>query len=171
MSIPFGQAAKMVFPGLWCRHGNNCNEGMCPVDIQIQLSRWAAHGIKGGWIWLYDDIRNCVGSNTCQGRSMSTSAYARAVSTGLVLWEKLSGQLGVALVSAKDQKEGSGDFRDLLVSCWTDDWNKEWTEWKEDWIIKPLKLPGWELYLSGASCFSDGRAQLLLNLKGSIKTC
>ncbi len=75
-------AEWFVFPGLWCRHGNRCVEGDCPDDITRQFAAWKPEGMRGGFIWLYDDIQKCEDSGVCPG-SMKTAAYAGAVVKGL----------------------------------------------------------------------------------------
>jgi len=75
-------AAGFVYPGLWCRHGNDCFQGDCPVGITSQFSGWKSSGIQGGFIWLYDDIQKCVNSGTCSG-AMGSAAYASAIASGL----------------------------------------------------------------------------------------
>lgn len=75
-------AAGMVFPGLWCRHGDGCLQGDCPDNITDQFAAWKPSGIQGGWIWLYDDIQNCQNSGVCS-EPMDTKAYAAAIVKGL----------------------------------------------------------------------------------------
>lgn len=74
-------AKGFVFPGLWCRHGDGCVGGNCPVDITSQFKAWKPEGIQGGFIWLYDDIEKCKDSGICSG-SMDTAAYATAIDAG-----------------------------------------------------------------------------------------
>lgn len=75
-------AKGFVYPGLWCRHGDQCGEGQCPDSITSQLAVWKPEGIQGGWIWLYDDIQKCETSGVCSG-AMDAKAYASAIVTGL----------------------------------------------------------------------------------------
>jgi hypothetical protein len=83
---PEFDAKGFVSPGLWCVHddgnGGHCNEGRCPDDIASQLGDWRSTGIRGGWIWLLDDVLNCESSGKCTG-AMSTAAYAQAIADGL----------------------------------------------------------------------------------------
>jgi hypothetical protein len=77
-------AASFVSPGLWCRHGASCAEDNCPSDITSQFAGWKSSGIQGGFIWLYDDIQKCEGSQACgSGVSMNAAAYANAIAQGL----------------------------------------------------------------------------------------
>lgn len=75
-------ARGFVFPGLWCSHGSGCAEGDCPEDVAGQFRDWRSSGIRGGFIWLYDDVQKCVGSGRCAGK-MDTAAYAAAIRNGL----------------------------------------------------------------------------------------
>lgn len=81
-----------VVPGLWCRHGQGCQEGQCPDAIHQQLENWNTTGIEGGFIWLYDDIESCKSSDVCSG-SMSSADYAHAIISAFpirnTLWEKV----------------------------------------------------------------------------------
>lgn len=77
-------AASLVFPGLWCRNGDGCDDGSCPSDIAAQFAGWQASGIQGGFIWLYDDIQKCANSSACgAGVPMGSAAYANAIVQGL----------------------------------------------------------------------------------------
>ncbi len=75
-------AKAFVYPGLWCRHGEGCEAGMCPSAITGQFRDWKPEGIQGGFIWLYDDLQKCKDSGACGG-SMDTAAYAAAIVQGL----------------------------------------------------------------------------------------
>ena len=84
-------AKGFVFPGLWCRNGQNCESGDCPDAIYTQLENWSPTGIQGGFIWLYDDIESCKNSGVCSG-AMNSAAYAQAITDALggqVLWKKM----------------------------------------------------------------------------------
>ncbi len=60
-----------VIPGLWCTNTGKPYYGKTPAQVQSQLTSWnASYGIAGGFIWLYDDIRN---------NNLSTAAYASAI--------------------------------------------------------------------------------------------
>lgn len=79
---PGFDAKGFVFPGLWSRHGGDCQEGDCPSDIKARFAEWKPTGIRGGFIWLYDDIRKCADSGTCPG-PMNSKDYAEAIVRGL----------------------------------------------------------------------------------------
>jgi len=64
-----------VSMGLWCRHGDNCGSGDTPTEIQTKIKS-EKENISGGFIWLYDDIRNCSDYG-------KTQAYAKAINKGL----------------------------------------------------------------------------------------
>ncbi len=60
-----------VIPGLWCTNTAKPYYGRTPVQVQSQLTAWnSSYGIAGGFIWLYDDIRN---------NGLSTADYAAAI--------------------------------------------------------------------------------------------
>ncbi|WP_421918487.1 hypothetical protein [Marinifilum sp.] len=61
--------------GLWCRNGENCQNGDNPVAIGKKISKEKAN-IDGGFIWLYDDIQKCKAF----GKS---SSYAKAINENL----------------------------------------------------------------------------------------
>jgi parallel beta-helix repeat protein len=49
-----------VSPGLWCKHGDNCNEGDNPDTVHTKMSNWKeTSDIKGGFMWLFDDMQAC----------------------------------------------------------------------------------------------------------------
>jgi hypothetical protein len=75
-------ASTFVFPGLWCRNGNDCASGECPDGISERFTAWKSSGIDGGFIWLYDDILHCENSGICPG-PMNAAAYAGAIVKGL----------------------------------------------------------------------------------------
>jgi hypothetical protein len=77
-------AKEFVYPGLWCRHGDGCSDGDCPDDISSKFANWRSDGIRGGFIWLYDDIQKCETSGVCDsGVPMNAAAYASAIVKGL----------------------------------------------------------------------------------------
>jgi len=59
-----------VYPGLESEQ----NGGDAPDDMESQFKEWAKGGITGGWVWLYDQIRDST---------PSCSDYATAVKDGL----------------------------------------------------------------------------------------
>lgn len=60
-----------VIPGLWCTNTGKPSYGKTPAQVQSQLASWNnSYGIAGGFIWLYDDIRN---------NGLSTASYASAI--------------------------------------------------------------------------------------------
>jgi hypothetical protein len=67
-------AAAFIDPGLWCKHGDDCLQGMDPKQIQSQFAKWKKDKITGGFIWLYDDIEKC---------GNDPQAYAHAILDGL----------------------------------------------------------------------------------------
>lgn len=74
-AMPSGfDAAGFIDPGLWCKNGDNCESGMSPKEIQGYFTKWKTDGIKGGFIWLYDDIEKC---------GNDPKAYANAILNGL----------------------------------------------------------------------------------------
>ncbi|HEV2371611.1 MAG TPA: hypothetical protein VGS19_05510 [Streptosporangiaceae bacterium] len=66
-----------VMPGLWSRNGTGCTSGDSPKEVQKQMAAWvsSAH-ITGGFMWLYDDIRQCA-------RDGNAYDYAHAILNGL----------------------------------------------------------------------------------------
>lgn len=85
MGVGF-DATGFVYPGLWCRHGNDCLQGDCPTRITKKIENWnqSINGLQGGFIWLYSDIQSCENSNVCN-TSANTKVYAEAVLNGLSL--------------------------------------------------------------------------------------
>jgi len=61
--------------GLWCRNGENCQNGDNPATIGEKITS-EKENIDGGFIWLYDDIQKCA----AYGKS---SSYAKAINEGL----------------------------------------------------------------------------------------
>ena len=80
---PEFDARGLVLPGLWCVNGSDCREGQCPEEIEAQFRQWQPTGIRGGWIWLLDDVIKCENSGSCSGAPMGASAYAQAITAGL----------------------------------------------------------------------------------------
>jgi len=64
-----------VSKGLWCRNGDNCNNGNSPSTIKSNLGK-EVNNISGGFIWLYDDIQKCAAFG-------NTASYADAIAKGL----------------------------------------------------------------------------------------
>jgi len=65
-----------VIPGLWSKHGSNCNLGSSPAQVQSRMSRWKPV-VSGGFMWLYDDIE------ACSAPGQRTSDYASAINNAL----------------------------------------------------------------------------------------
>lgn len=61
--------------GLWCKNGDNCENGDNPSAIKEKISIEKGN-IDGGFIWLYDDIQKCAAFG-------KTSSYAKAINEGL----------------------------------------------------------------------------------------
>lgn len=62
-----------VDPGLWSKHGTDCNDGDSPAEVESQMRTWhSSAGIPGGFMWLYDDIERCSSAGT-------TADYAQAI--------------------------------------------------------------------------------------------
>jgi len=66
-----------VSMGLWSDHGTNCNDGRSPNEVESDFRGWKDN-ISGGFIWLYDDVKKCNGS---QGAAQ----YASAINTALII--------------------------------------------------------------------------------------
>jgi hypothetical protein len=74
-AMPSGfNAAAFIDPGLWCKNGSGCTQGMDASTIQSYFSGWKNDGITGGFIWLYDDIMKC---------GNDPQSYANAILKGL----------------------------------------------------------------------------------------
>jgi len=71
-------AAELVRPGLWCRHGSGCAEGADPEAVAGAFAGWKAQGVRGGFLWLYDDLLRCR-DQASPGAARDTAAYARAL--------------------------------------------------------------------------------------------
>ncbi|QSQ14854.1 PKD domain-containing protein [Myxococcus landrumensis] len=66
-----------VDPGLWSKNGTNCASGDSPATVQSRMTNWkSTAGIRGGFMWLYDDIQKC----SAQGTS---AQYAAAINTAV----------------------------------------------------------------------------------------
>jgi hypothetical protein len=64
---------RPVDPGLWSKHGAGCSQGHSPAEVESQMRSWHnSANIPGGFMWLYDDIKQCSGSGTA-------ADYARAI--------------------------------------------------------------------------------------------
>lgn len=71
--------ATIVWPGLWCIHGTECDQDNDPADMQTKFQAWhSRESIVGGFVWLYDDILHCQKST-----ADSTADYAQALLQGL----------------------------------------------------------------------------------------
>jgi len=64
-----------VSMGLWSDHGNSCNEGRSPNEVENDFRGWQGN-VSGGFIWLYDDVQKCQGS---QGAAQYASAINQAL--------------------------------------------------------------------------------------------
>jgi hypothetical protein len=82
---PGFDAKSFVRPGLWGRHGQNCEEGECPEAIHANVALWSGNaGIVGAWVWQLDELLACEASGTCSG-PMTIAAYAEAILDGLAV--------------------------------------------------------------------------------------
>ena len=68
------KAEQFIMPGVWCLHGDGCNEGMDPSQVETQFQHWKSNGFVGGFIWLFDDLMKC---------GPDPQAYAQAIVQGL----------------------------------------------------------------------------------------
>lgn len=77
-------AKDFVYPGLWCRHGEDCSQGDCPDSVESKIAAWSTsiNRLSGGFVWLYSDIQSCASSGVCSA-GMSTADYADAVKSGI----------------------------------------------------------------------------------------
>jgi hypothetical protein len=75
-------AKGFVYPGLWSADGGSCDNINCPDDIASQFANWKSTGVQGGFMWLYDDIQKCEGTQTCSPPA-NTAGYAHAIINGL----------------------------------------------------------------------------------------
>jgi len=76
-------AAGFVLPGLWCANGEDCSDGQCPDSIEQTFKAWQSSKIRGGWIWMLDDLLKCESSGACSGGPMDVAAYANAIVNGM----------------------------------------------------------------------------------------
>ncbi len=67
-------AAAFINPGLWCKNGTSCSQGMDPKTMNGYFTNWGKQGVRGGFIWLYDDIMKC---------GNDPAAYAAAINKGV----------------------------------------------------------------------------------------
>jgi len=65
-----------VSMGLWSKNGDNCSQGRSPDNIENAFKAWQGK-LSGGFIWLYDDVQKCNGS---QGAAQYASAINNALS-------------------------------------------------------------------------------------------
>lgn len=73
-AVPNINSKTFINPGLWCKHGNDCDLGMSAKEIENQFASVKDIGINGGFIWLYDDIMKC---------GNDPKSYAEAIINGL----------------------------------------------------------------------------------------
>ncbi|MFG1603361.1 discoidin domain-containing protein [Actinoplanes sp. NPDC049265] len=70
------QLGLPVDPGLWSRHGGGCASGDSPATVESRMRGWVTSaGIRGGFMWLYDDMQACSAQGT-------PAQYAAAVNNG-----------------------------------------------------------------------------------------
>jgi hypothetical protein len=80
------QLGMPVDPGLWCKNGTGCGDGNSPSEIGTAMADWHQEaGIPGGFIWLYDDIQQCLPST-----GYSAADYASAVNQATAAPVKVS---------------------------------------------------------------------------------
>jgi len=72
---PGFDAAGLVRPGLWCRHGEGCWRGDSPEAMAARFRGWQADGVRAGFVWLYDDLQACP--------AYGAADYAQALRRGL----------------------------------------------------------------------------------------
>lgn len=69
-------AAGILQPGLWCRHGADCRDGDDPQAVAARFTGWKTQGVRGGFLWLFDDLMACQGAGP---EAQDAGAYARAI--------------------------------------------------------------------------------------------
>ena len=65
--------------GYWSSHGRSCRSGYKPSVVSDRLSRYR-NEIKGGWMWLLDDMIKCTNS---KGMEQNLKDYAEAINSVL----------------------------------------------------------------------------------------
>ncbi|WP_433272404.1 lysyl endopeptidase [Actinosynnema sp. CS-041913] len=64
-----------VEPGLWSKHGNRCDQGDSPQQVESKMREWRdSANIPGGFMWLYDDIKKCSANG-----GPTAADYAQAI--------------------------------------------------------------------------------------------
>ncbi len=71
-----------VSMGLWSKNGDSCTQGRSPDNVEDAFRAWQGK-LAGGFIWLYDDVQKCNGS---QGAAQ----YAFAINKALEINESSS---------------------------------------------------------------------------------
>ncbi|WP_367128062.1 lysyl endopeptidase [Saccharothrix sp. HUAS TT1] len=67
-----------VDPGLWCKHGPDCDWDDSPAEVEDRMRQWQeSAGIVGGFLWSYPDVLACAKP----GRK--TADYAAAIKDGI----------------------------------------------------------------------------------------
>lgn len=59
--------------GLWSLHGEGCNQGETPEEVQTRLEGWSDVTV-GGWLWLLDDLLACDAEATLEDYAAAIDA-------------------------------------------------------------------------------------------------
>jgi hypothetical protein len=76
-------AASHLMPGLAVKGSES--DGKCPTgsgSIEATFAGWSGLGLRGGFLWTYDDIVKNGGKDLCPGAA-DLAAYASAITDGL----------------------------------------------------------------------------------------
>jgi hypothetical protein len=79
--------ASYLVPGLAVKtKPESDSNGQCPTDrdsIESTFAKWKDLGLRGGFLWSYDDIVKSSGAGLCPGQADDLKAYVAAINGGL----------------------------------------------------------------------------------------
>ncbi len=79
--------ASYLVPGLAVKTTpESDSNGQCPTgndSIESTFAQWKAFGLRGGFLWSYDDIVDSSGKGFCPGQADDLKAYVSAINSGL----------------------------------------------------------------------------------------
>lgn len=82
--------ASYLAPGLAVKTKPDYANGQCPTgpdSIESTFTNWKDLGLRGGFLWSYDDIVKSSGTGLCKGQADDLKAYVAALRAGSPLGE------------------------------------------------------------------------------------
>jgi hypothetical protein len=142
-----------VQPGMWCKNGGGCTAGNSASEVLAQMTAWrATAGIRGGFMWLYDDMLSCTSGGTA-------ADYAKAINQAVDALQVSPGT-GFSAVAAFNALALPGSAPFVITNTGTTTFN---------WSV--INTSSWlTVSASSGSLVANGSTTVNLNLNNANAT-